>query len=196
LAALQAGPPIVRGAGKRDAWLTYYNDRFGFALDYPAEEFTAEMSRFYSPDPDRHLGGPAVHASFARATSVATPAADCWLASHTSTRRGSPSARSPSTDPVALLDLIDRYPAECRGPRKSAVARSPGATASRPVQVPVEMIAPDFKPRPSPQRARPDRKLVDGRIVQDFRLQPAWAHRPAALTGRGRAARSRRLSSG
>jgi hypothetical protein len=42
LAALQAWSPTARGAGKRHAWVTYHNDRFGFALDYPAEEFTAE----------------------------------------------------------------------------------------------------------------------------------------------------------
>jgi hypothetical protein len=35
-------PPIARGAGQQLAWATYYNDRFGFALDYPAEEFTAD----------------------------------------------------------------------------------------------------------------------------------------------------------
>src|SRR5262245_14348694 len=45
LAALQARTPIAqvpRDAVRPHAWLTYRNDRFGFALDYPADEFIAD----------------------------------------------------------------------------------------------------------------------------------------------------------
>src|SRR5262245_21596910 len=45
LATLQARAPIAPAppdAVRPHAWITYRNDRFGFALDYPADEFVAD----------------------------------------------------------------------------------------------------------------------------------------------------------